>query len=75
MIRPQNEEHYAYLTAAAYAGARMDSCAENYKRRRAATAFERWETESKLFFERLLLMKKEKETVFIRRMKAKAKAS
>lgn len=69
----RHEIKHVFQGASAYLGPRMDSCVENYKRRRAVSPFSHWEAESKHFFEQLLFIKKVKETVFVPRAKAKAR--
>lgn len=72
-MRRQPVAKHVFLTGADYLGPRLDSCVENYKRRRSVSPLSHWEEESKLFFERLLFRKKEKETVFVPSAKAKAR--
>ncbi len=56
-----------------FAEERFDCNVENFKRRRALTPFWRFDMESRLFFERILDVRKAKEMVFVTNGKARGR--
>lgn len=56
-----------------YDGARRETCVENCKRRRALLQMGPLDIDSRLFFERVMMVRKAKEFIFISNAKAKTR--
>ncbi len=56
-----------------YEGARRETCVENCKRRRALLQMGPMDVDARLFFERIMMVRKAKDFIFISNAKAKTR--